>query len=399
VERWAPVLGRLGDGPTTVPVLGMASRDASVDVTPALALGVTDLLTYPCNGDDLVERVTSSMRGRRSGRGPDRSEPASPLAQLRTVTEAAEEALLRTETAVARVSRAEERDHLRQARDSLSHSLQVILGTMIGSAEAAGPGREGHSRRVASITRDLTDSLGWPPLRVRGMELAGLFLDIGMLVLPADLLAPTGPLEPDAVELLHGHADLSGDILEPLARVGLPVAAGRAHHERLDGSGYPRGLSGDAISPAGRILAAADVYQALTESRPHRPARTPEAAASELRAEVAAKRLDGDAADAVLRSAGHRVRRRKEWPSGLTSREVEVLRLAARGLSNKEIARSLVISSKTTGTHVEHIYTKIGVSNRAQASLFAMKHGLMTDSGPETWPPERPPQRSGERPM
>ena len=78
-----------------------------------------------------------------------------------------------------------------------------------------------------------------------------------------------------------------------------------------------------------------------------------------------------------LLAAGHRVRRRKEWPSGLTSREVEVLRLAARGLSNKEIARSLLISSKTTGTHVEHIYTKIGVSNRAQASLFAMKHGLM----------------------
>jgi HD-GYP domain-containing protein (c-di-GMP phosphodiesterase class II) len=155
------------------------------------------------------------------------------------------------------------------------------------------------------------------------------------------------------------------------------------HHERLDGSGYPRGLSGDAISPAGRVLAAADVYQALTERRPHRPARTPEAAASELRAEVAARRLDGDAADAVLRAAGHRVRRRKEWPSGLTSREIEVLRLAARGLSNKEIARSLLISSKTTGAHVEHIYTKIGASNRAQASLFAMKHGLMTDSGPE----------------
>src|SRR5215467_3700043 len=147
------------------------------------------------------------------------------------------------------------------------------------------------------------------------------------------------------------------------------VIAGQ-HHERQDGRGYPRGLSGDAISPAGRVLAAADVYQALTERRPHRPARTPEAAANELRAEVSAKRLDGDAADAVLRAGGHRVRRRKEWHSGLTRREGEVLRLAARGLSN-----------------------------RAQAGLFAMKHGLMTDSGPETWPPERPPQRSGERPM
>jgi response regulator RpfG family c-di-GMP phosphodiesterase len=215
------------------------------------------------------------MRGRRSGRGPDRSEPASPLAQLRAVTEAAEEALLRTETAVARVSRAEEREHLRQARESLSHSLQVILGTMIGSAEAAGPGREGHSRRVASITRDLTDSLGWPPLRVRGMELAGLFLDIGMLVLPSDLLATRGPLEPDAVELLQGHADLSGDILEPLARVGLPVAAVRAHHERLDGSGYPRGLRGRQVPFGAQVLGLVD-----TRAPRHRAGSTRVPAAS-----------------------------------------------------------------------------------------------------------------------
>jgi DNA-binding CsgD family transcriptional regulator len=171
------------------------------------------------------------------------------------------------------------------------------------------------------------------------------------------------------------------------------------HHERLDGSGYPRGLSGDAISPAGRVVAAADVYQALTESRPQRPARSPESAASELRGEVAARRLDGDAADAVLRAAGHRARRRKEWPSGLTSREVEVLRLVARGLSNKEIARSLLISAKTAGTHVEHIYAKIGASNRAQATLFAMRHGLMSDVGPGIGAPEGLPQRSGERLM
>jgi HD-GYP domain-containing protein (c-di-GMP phosphodiesterase class II) len=278
----------------------MASRDASVDVTPALALGVTDLLTYPCNGDDLVDRVTSSMRGRRSGRGQDRSEPASPLAQLRAVTEAAEEALLRTETAVARVSRAEEREHLRQARDSLSHSLQVILGTMIGSAEAAGPGREGHSRRVASITRDLTDALGWPPLRVRGMELAGLFLDIGMLALPADLLAPRGPLSPEAVKLLHGHADISGDILEPLARVGLPVAAVRAHHERLDGSGYPRGLRGRQVPFGAQILAVVDTFAALTRPRPHRPAMSEREALAVLRQQEAGLgRLPGKLVDAL----------------------------------------------------------------------------------------------------
>src|SRR5438552_3291350 len=85
------------------------------------------------------------------------------------------------------------------------------------------------------------------------------------------------------------------------------------HHERLDGFGYPRGLRGEAITPLGRILAAADVYQALTELRPHRLAHTPDQAASQLRAEVAAGRLDGDAANVVLRAAGHRVNRRREW--------------------------------------------------------------------------------------
>ena len=152
------------------------------------------------------------------------------------------------------------------------------------------------------------------------------------------------------------------------------------HHERLDGSGYPRGLSGEQIGTTARLLAAADVYQALCEPRPHRPARAAQDAAGELRREVTAGRLDGDAVDSVLRAAGHRVGRRREWPAGLTTREVEVLRLLARGLSNKQIAGQLVISPKTAGSHVEHIYRKIDASNRAQASLFAMRHGLMRDA-------------------
>jgi DNA-binding NarL/FixJ family response regulator len=120
----------------------------------------------------------------------------------------------------------------------------------------------------------------------------------------------------------------------------------------------------------------------MTEERPHRPARTSQEAVAELRAEVAAGRLDGDAADAVLRAAGHRVRRQREWPAGLTGREVEVLRLVTHGLSNREIAERLIITHKTAGNHVEHVYAKIGVSNRARAALFAMQHGLMSDFAP-----------------
>jgi DNA-binding NarL/FixJ family response regulator len=153
-----------------------------------------------------------------------------------------------------------------------------------------------------------------------------------------------------------------------------------SHHERLDGSGYPRGLKGNGIGPAARVLAAADTYRAIVEARPHRPARTPEEAAAELRAEVSRGRLDGDAVAAVLRAEGLRVPRRLERPAGLTAREVEVLRLLARGLANKEIARRLFISAKTVGNHVEHIYTKIGATSRAGASLFAQRHGLMVDA-------------------
>jgi DNA-binding NarL/FixJ family response regulator len=116
----------------------------------------------------------------------------------------------------------------------------------------------------------------------------------------------------------------------------------------------------------------------MTEPRPHREARTGEEAAAELRSGVRRSLFDSEAVDGVLGAAGHPVKRRREWPAGLTSREVEVLRLLVRGLSNKEIAEQLVISRKTAGSHVEHIYRKIGVSNRARASLFAMKHGLMT---------------------
>jgi DNA-binding CsgD family transcriptional regulator len=161
------------------------------------------------------------------------------------------------------------------------------------------------------------------------------------------------------------------EALAPLARIAV------RHRERLDGSGYPRGLSGPGISREARVLAAAEAYQAMREPRPHRPERSDEDAAAELRADVRAGRHDADAVEAVLGAAGHRVPRRREGPAGLTPREVEVLRLVARGLSNKAIGERLVISPKTVGNHVEHIYSKIEASNRAAASLFAMQQGLL----------------------
>jgi HD-GYP domain-containing protein (c-di-GMP phosphodiesterase class II) len=166
--------------------------------------------------------------------------------------------------------------------------------------------------------------------------------------------------------MLHQSASLA-----PLAGIAV------AHRERLDGSGYPRGLSGGAISRSARILGTVDAYRSMREPRPYRPALTSDEAAAELRAEVRAGRLDADVVDAVLVAAGHQVPRRSARPSGLTTREVDVLRLLARGLSNKEIAMELVITPKTARNHIEHIYGKIGASSRVGASLFAMQHGLL----------------------
>jgi DNA-binding NarL/FixJ family response regulator len=92
---------------------------------------------------------------------------------------------------------------------------------------------------------------------------------------------------------------------------------------------------------------------------------------------VRAGRLDAEAVAAVLAAAGHAVGRRREWPAGLTTREIDVLRLVARGLSSKQIATQLVITPKTARNHIEHIYAKIGASSRVAASLFATEHGLL----------------------
>ena len=135
-----------------------------------------------------------------------------------------------------------------------------------------------------------------------------------------------------------------------------------------------------ALGSAARLLGAADAYHAMLEPRPQRPGRSPDGAARELHAEVRAGWLDGDAVDAVLRAGGHRIGRRRTWPAELTSREVEVLRLVARGGTNREIARRLFITEKTVRNHLEHIYSKAGVSTRTGASLFAIEHGLVGQS-------------------
>jgi HD-GYP domain-containing protein (c-di-GMP phosphodiesterase class II) len=155
-------------------------------------------------------------------------------------------------------------------------------------------------------------------------------------------------------------------------------ALGSLHHERVDGSGYHRGARGDALGADARLLAVADVWQALHEARPHRPALSAADAAGVLADEARAGRLDSDAVNAVL-SAGQAspAPPARERTGGLTEREIEVLRLVARGLTNRQIGLRLSISAKTVGHHVQHIYDRIGVSSRAGATLWAAQQSLV----------------------
>jgi HD-GYP domain-containing protein (c-di-GMP phosphodiesterase class II) len=244
----------------------------------------------------------------------------------------------------------------------------------------------GHSVAVAELASAAAKRLGFPDDEVNLLYRTGLVHDFGRLGVSNSIWDKRGPLGAGEWERVRLHPYYTermlqqSPTLEPLARVAVQ------HRERLDGTGYPRGLTGSAISAHARILGAADAYQAMREPRPYRSPRTPADAAAELRTDVRAGRLESDAVEAVLAAAGHRIVRRREGPAGLTAREVDVLRLVALGLSNKEIAARLVISTKTAGNHIEHIYTKIGSSNRAGASLFAMRHGLLPEESFSTAP-------------
>jgi HD-GYP domain-containing protein (c-di-GMP phosphodiesterase class II) len=236
-----------------------------------------------------------------------------------------------------------------------------------------------HSVAVAELVAEAGRQLNLPDDEVRMLWRAGLVHDLGRLGVSNAILDRRGPLGAGEWERIRFQPYLTERMVAQSAALAPLGAIAIQHRERLDGSGYPRGLSGAGISRLARLLGAADTYQAMREPRPHRPALAAEEAAVQLRADVMAGRLDGDMVEAVLGAAGHRVPRRREGPAGLTAREVEVLRLLARGLSNKEIAERLVISPKTVGKHVEHIYAKIDASNRAAAALFTIQHGLLPE--------------------
>jgi HD-GYP domain-containing protein (c-di-GMP phosphodiesterase class II) len=254
-------------------------------------------------------------------------------------------------------------------------AIDRALAAMGDFTDLASPYLVGHSAGVAELAAAATERYGLGPAEVVLVRRAGLVHDLGRVAVPVRIWQKPGQLTADEWERVRLHPYYTERLLtHSLFLSGLaPVAS--SHHERLDGSGYQRGLTAVALMPPARLLAAADAYHAMTEPRAHRAPLPPEQAAETLGDECRAGLFDADAVAAVLEAAGQRAPR-IERPAGLTEREAEVIALLARGLQTKQIAETLGISVKTADRHIEHAYRKIGVSTRAAAALFAMEHGL-----------------------
>jgi HD-GYP domain-containing protein (c-di-GMP phosphodiesterase class II) len=240
----------------------------------------------------------------------------------------------------------------------------------------------GHARDSADLVRGAAELTQTPPADVRLAYRAALVHAVGRIGVPGSVWGKPGPLTAGEHERMRLHVYYTERIFgrpEPLRRVGLLAAT---HHERMDGSGYHRGVGGSMLSAPARVLAAADAYSAMRQPRPYRAALSGAEAARRLKLDAAEGRLDPMATDAVLAAAGQ-LRTgvgpnhpRITGPAGLTTRESEVLARLAQGMPNKVIARTLGISPKTVSNHIERVYSKLGVSNRAGAAMCAMHYGI-----------------------
>ena len=234
----------------------------------------------------------------------------------------------------------------------------------------------GHSRRVAELAGAAAREFGLPAETVVLVRRAGHLHDIGRVAISSGIWDAARPLRPDEAEKVRMHPYYTQQVLSRTPYLQTLAELASCHHERLDGSGYYRGLRGAALPAPSRVLAAADAYCTKTEVRPHRAAYSPDEASAYVRAEAAAGRLDAAAVESMLAAGG--VPAPVTTSQRLTAREIDILREVARGGSMREIARALTISPKTVDGHLQRIYPKIGVSTRAGATLYALEHGLVT---------------------
>jgi PAS domain S-box-containing protein len=202
---------------------------------------------------------------------------------------------------------AEDITERKRADEERLRSVEQLKRTLMSTVEVAtalsglrDPYTSGHEHRVAGIAAAIGVELGFDTLRQEGLRIAGQLHDIGKITIPSEILTKPGKLNAIEYQLIQGHPRAGYDVLKgvefpwPVAQVALQ------HHERIDGTGYPDGLKGEAILLEARIMAVADVVEAMSSHRPYRPGLGIEKALAEIE-RGRGTLYDSNVADACLR--------------------------------------------------------------------------------------------------
>ncbi len=170
---------------------------------------------------------------------------------------------------ISEKTRAEEeiRKYIKQLKSAFMSTVEVATSL----SEMRDPYTAGHERRVAQIAVGIGTELGFDENRLEGIRVAGHLHDVGKITIPAEILSKPGKLSAIEFQLIQAHAQAGYEVLKDVAFPWPAAEVARQHHERMDGSGYPLGLEGDAILLEARIMAVADVVEAMSSHRPYRP--------------------------------------------------------------------------------------------------------------------------------
>jgi putative two-component system response regulator len=239
---------------TDLAIIMLTAVNDAPTATEALALGAMDYLTKPVELEALASAIERALRRR-----------GNQIEQRKF------EWLIREEVA----ARTEE---LRAERETLSTTVVDVVRALVTAQEAKDAYLRGHSDRVGDLAASIATSMGLPDEKVEAIRLAGKVMDVGKIALRESVLNKPGTLTDDEFEHVKSHVKIGVDILSPIKPLAHLVPIVAHHHEHFDGSGYPHGLAGEAISLGGRILAAADAFDALTSQRAWREPLSPDEA-------------------------------------------------------------------------------------------------------------------------